>query len=495
MSRADQPVPGPGVDRAADRVRDAGATLRYELDPSVEFVDRGRALLGGDPVRLIRLSAAGARLVRGWASGGVVVDAATATGVRALVERLDAAGMVHPRVAVPPLDATAAALTVIVPTYRRTGPLDRCLAALVRCGVSDLVVVDDASPNGDEVRAVAARHGATYLRRPDNGGPAAARMSGWRHLLAGGAPAFVGFVDSDIEVDDDWLAPVLGLFANERTALVASRVRHVAAGASALDRYEAANSPLDLGDRPARIVAGTQVSYVPAAALVVRSTAFTQVGGFEESLVVGEDVDLLWRLADTGWVCRYEPASTVSHHGRSSLREVLTRRSEYGGSAALLDARHPGSLPPLRVNRWSAAVVGSLALGRPVLAAALWAWTARTTASRLGALGDAGSVAVRLTGLGHLGAIRQVGRASLRPWFPLTALGALASRRFRRVAALGVLIEPLVQWRRRRPPLDPIRWTLLFLADDLAYSVGVWRGCVEARSAGALMPSISRVSR
>jgi mycofactocin glycosyltransferase len=42
---------------------------------------------------------------------------------------------------------------------------------------------------------------------------------------------------------------------------------------------------------------------------------------------------------------------------------------------------------------------------------------------------------------------------------------------------------------RRRPPLDPLRWTACSLADDLAYSVGVWRGCVRGRSLRALRPS------
>ncbi len=475
--------------------------LRYRFDPGVRLVDRGRALLGGDPLRLVRLSEAGARLVARWRSEDADLDANTSAAVRALLERLDAAGIVHPRVVVSadPSPAgsapTISAPTIIVPTYARPRPLDRCLAALVRCGVGDIVVVDDASPSGDEVREVTERHGARYLRRATNGGPAAARMTGWRQVVADGLPDLVGFVDSDIEVGPDWLAPVVGLFADDHVGLVAPRVRHRGHAASALDRYEAANSPLDLGARPARIVAGTRVAYVPAAALVVRSAAFAGVGGFDESLVVGEDVDLLWRLADSGWVCRYEPASTVAHHGRSRLREVLARRLEYGGSAALLDERHGGSLPPLRANAWSLAIVGALVVRKPAVAAALWAWTARTMAVRLEALSDAEAVAWRLTSMGHLGAIRQVGRASLRPWFPITAVAALFSRSLRRAAVLGMLIEPLLRWRQLRPGLDPLRWTALFLADDLAYSVGVWRGCLAAGSAGALLPSVSSTSR
>ena len=83
----------------------------------------------------------------------------------------------------------------------------------------------------------------------------------------------------------------------------------------------------------------------------------------------------------------------------------------------------------------------------------------------------------RLVGRGHLGAGELIGRALVRPWFPFTVAAALVSRRARRVALAAAVVPPLVEWARRRPPLDPLRWTACSLADDVAYSVGVWRGC------------------
>ena len=77
--------------------------------------------------------------------------------------------------------------------------------------------------------------------------------------------------------------------------------------------------PLDLGPVEGRVRARTRVSYVPAAAVVVRTTPSGEVGGFDEDLRVGEDVDLVWRLDEAGWRCRYEPAAAVTHAVRPRL--------------------------------------------------------------------------------------------------------------------------------------------------------------------------------
>ena len=90
----------------------------------------------------------------------------------------------------------------------------------------------------------------------------------------------VAFVDSDVVLPDGWLDELLPHFDDPRVGLVAPRIRSTP-GTSVLERYEAQRSPLDLGPEPARIRAGTRVSYVPAAAIVVRVDAIREVGGFD----------------------------------------------------------------------------------------------------------------------------------------------------------------------------------------------------------------------
>jgi hypothetical protein len=67
----------------------------------------------------------------------------------------------------------------------------------------------------------------------------------------------------------------------------------------------------------------------------------------------------------------------------------------------------------------------------------------------------------------------------------------LASRRLRTAVALAVVVPPLLEWRQDRPALDPVRWTLLRLVDDVSYGAGVWAGCLQERSAAALLPALT----
>jgi mycofactocin system glycosyltransferase len=461
------------------------AGLRLEVDRSVRVLDGGRVLLGGSPLRVVWLSDAGARVVRRL-MGGEVVPAGR--GATALVRRLLDGGLVHPRWGSGPWGPGD--VTVVVPVLGRA-PEDLLTALLVAgpSGVAPgrVLVVDDASPAPlvlpDAVRA-------DLLRRLTNGGPAAARNTG----LGDVATPLVAFVDADCRPEPGWLERVLPHFADPLVAAVAPRIVAVEAGDQAeggvVARYEAVRSALDLGPEKARVRARTRVSFVPSAALVARTDAVRALGGFDEAMPVGEDVDLVWRLDEHGWVVRYEPAARVGHHHRTDPAAWLRRRVDYGTSAGPLARRHPGALVPVEASAWSVAAWGLAAAGHPVLGAGVAAGTTGLLARRLSGLEHPVPVAARLAGLGHLGAGRLLASAVVRPWWPLTVLAA-RHRRLRTVAVAAAVVPPLLEWRRLRPPLDPVRWTALRLADDVAYSAGVWLGAWRSRTLEPLRPDLT----
>ncbi len=67
-------------------------------------------------------------------------------------------------------------------------------------------------------------------------------------------------------------------------------------------------------------------------------------------------------------------------------------------------------------------------------------------------------------------------------------LAVLSGPRARTVAAVMLVAPPLLERQARRPDLDPVRWTALRLAGDLAYARGVWRAMCSARSTSAQQP-------
>jgi mycofactocin glycosyltransferase len=454
--------------------------MRFTIDASVRREDDGRVITGGSPFRVLRLTAGGAGLLDRVADGEPVsLDGA---GGR-LVDRLLDAGLVHPCPDVARAPYKVDDVTVVMPVRNRDPG-----AAVASLGpVNRVVVVDDGSDP-----PLASIDGTDVVRRPRPGGPGAARNTG----LALVATPLVAFVDSDCEATPGWLGPLLAHFADPRVAAAAPRILGPPdPGAGVIARYESVRSPLDLGPAPGLIRPGTRVAYVPAAALLVRTDAARAIAGFDDSLHIGEDVDFVWRLHEAGWRLRYEPTSTVRHRHRVEPGAWLRRRIDYGESAAPLHRRHPGSVPPLAISRWSAAAWGLAAAGAPGLGAAVAATSVGLLAQRLQRIEHPVAASVRIAGLGNLYAGRLVANAMIRPWWPATLAAALVSRRARRAALVAATVPVLLDWRRERPALDPARYVGLRLLDDLAYGLGVWRGAIRQRTLGPLLPVFPELLR
>jgi len=452
----------------------------------------GTVLAGGSPIRVLRLTPSGARHVAGWWSGTPVPDSPKA---RALARHLLDTGIAHPAENLGALEGSCPPedVTVVIPVRDRHAELARCLAGLAR--MPRVIVVDDCSADPAAITRIASEAGARVVRRPENGGPAAARNTG----LAAADTPLVAFVDSDCVPGPGWLDALLPHFADPAVGAVAPRIVPDAPGRTWLARYEGASSTLDMGTRPSIVRPGARVPYVPGAALVVRRTAAGP--GFAEHMRVGEDVDFVWRLAASGWRVRYEPAATMSHRHRVRMRAWFARRKDYGTSAAILELRHPGAVRPLYVSGWTALAWLAATAGRPAAGAAVTGASIALLARRLAQVtGEewprpsartAWRLAVQLAGGGTLTAARPLGSAISRTWWPVALPAAVAARRLRLPLAALVLAPPLLDWLDRRPPLDPARYVTARLLDDVAYSLGVWQGCAELRTARPLLPLVA----
>jgi mycofactocin system glycosyltransferase len=454
----------------------ARPSLQLRLDPGARR--RGNTLTGGAPKRVLAITDAGwmaiADLERGVEPTGATV---------ALADRLLDAGIAHP---VPGRPGEVTGVTIVVPVHDRPAQLDRCLGGLGRDAA--VMVVDDGSRDRDGVAAVARRHGAQLVVRPACHGPAAARNAALSQITTD----LIAFLDSDCVPGPDWLHGLVGHFDDPRVAAVAPRVRAgPRSDGGALDRFLAARSPLDMGERESRVEPGGVVSYVPTAALVVRRRALG--AGFDERLRYGEDVDLVWRLCAAGWRVRYDPSVVVAHSEPSGLRPALARRFRYGTSAAALAVRHPGRLAPAVLSPWPTLVVALLLAGRPASAAWLAGRQSVVFGRRLRELG----LPTRW-GVGWFGEATYHSAVSVGRYLAMFALPLVPVylRRGGSVRALAIVALPaLDEWWRRRPALDPVRWSALTLADDAAYGAGVWWGSILTRTASPLVPVVAARAR
>jgi mycofactocin system glycosyltransferase len=253
-------------------------------------------------------------------------------------------------------------------------------------------------------------------------------------------------------------------------------------------RYDEVAQSLDLGARQALVRPGSEVSWLPAACLVVRrSDAYGDLGGFDESLRVAEDVDLVWRLVARGHRVRYDADFTVGHRSRTTVTSWLGRKAYYGTGAALLAQRHGAHVAPAVLSPvYAVAAVALLAQRRWSAPAAVLA-TCVTAVRLRGSLpmGSGSTLeAGRLASLGLLSAVSQTAQLLLRHWWPAAAVAAACSRRARRAVLAAVLVDAVVTPRPQG--LSRLEALLARRLDDLAYGSGVWYGVLTARSTRAL---------
>lgn len=462
-------------------------------DDRVRLSGDASVALGGAPWRVLKIAPAGRPFVRRLATAGPCGLVPSPGLELTMADLLVTRGMVHPLATT---GEAHVAVDIVVPAYERPAMLDACLASLRRTAPqSRIIVVDDASTS-PEVGTVARAHGATVLRHAVNRGPAAARNTGLRETDS----PIVAFVDADCVATDGWLGILTPHFDDPRVGAVAPRITARIGLPTILARYESARSALDMGPRPALVCHGASLGYLPSAALLIRRSALTALDSdpFDEHLRVGEDVDLVWRLVDSGTMVRYEPAAVVTHEIRPEPRQWAGRIADYGTSAAELDRRHPGRLAPARLSLWNAAAAALMFLpwrtaGR-LAAAGFVASGALRLARTLRSSSVSPRVAVVITGKRLISDAEATGHLLRREWWPIGWLALVSARRSRaaRTAAGAMIIPAVRDWLTEHPDVDLPRYLVLRLAEDAAYGTGVIAGAVRSRRPDVLLPRLQR---
>jgi GT2 family glycosyltransferase len=88
-----------------------------------------------------------------------------------------------------------------------------------------------------------------------------------------------------------------------------------------------------------------------AANLLVRRSAFEQVGGFFEGVRAAEDTDFSWRLQLAGWQLEGRPQAAVTHRYRTSVRALRRQWRGYAAGRAWLARRYDGFEPEPALTR------------------------------------------------------------------------------------------------------------------------------------------------
>ncbi len=226
-------------------------------------------------------------------------------------------------------------VSVVVPTYKRTDLLSRCLAALAEQDYDptayEVIVADDAA--NAETRALVecwdewareARGGPDICYMPVKGahGPAAARNRGWQSARG----EWIAFTDDDTIPAPDWLSAGASTLEN---------------GADAAPGQVVVPLPAEPSDYE-RNAAGLETAEFLTANCFCRRPTLASIGGFDEQfrLAWREDSDLFMRLLEHGANIVFAPAAIVVHPIRPAEWGVSLKQQKRNFFNPLLYKKH-----------------------------------------------------------------------------------------------------------------------------------------------------------
>jgi GT2 family glycosyltransferase len=234
-----------------------------------------------------------------------------------------------------PLAASSGSIGIVVIGRNEGDRLLRCLDSLSYSG-APIVYVDSGSTDNS---IIAARERGAIVLELDRSSPftaARARNAGYRRLLQLRPESeFVQFIDGDCELAGDWLSSAVQfLKQTPKSAAVSGRLRERHPDASMYNRLCDIEWITPIGEVT-----------VCGGLAMMRAQAFDEAGGFDPSLIAGEEPELCIRLRQKDWTIHSIDAEMASHDAAMTRFSQWWRRALRGGHAYAEAALLHGELP------------------------------------------------------------------------------------------------------------------------------------------------------
>ena len=145
---------------------------------------------------------------------------------------------------------------------------------------------------------------------------------------------YYALVNSDIEVTENWLNPIIEMFDNEpKTAIIQPKIldykkktyfEYAGAGGGFIDKYGFPfcrgrifeTVEVDIGQYNDE----TKIFWATGACMFIRKEVFHELKGFDVDFFAHqEEIDLCWRAFNLGYITKYTSKSSVYHVGGATL--------------------------------------------------------------------------------------------------------------------------------------------------------------------------------
>jgi len=215
------------------------------------------------------------------------------------------------------------------------------------CLPNEVIVVDGSS--SDQTEEMVRRYPVKLVREPGLGYGYARNLG-----LANSMGEIVLFTDSDCYAEKDWIERLIGNFDDPEVGGVTGALRLWNT------RHGIARFLACVGGRmePPKKSA---VSVCPTMNLAIRRKIVDEVGGFDETLVRGEDTDFTYQVTRKHRIV-YEPRAIVHFQGSPNLKIASTKCARHFVGMGQIFAKHGFSLDYMRLVKLRLPLRGLLLL-------------------------------------------------------------------------------------------------------------------------------------
>ncbi|UKM63746.1 glycosyltransferase family 2 protein [Flavobacteriaceae bacterium GSB9] len=222
-------------------------------------------------------------------------------------------------------------IAIVILNWNGKALLEQFLPSVIKYSSEATIYLADNASTDSSIKFVETHFPSIkIIKNKENGGYA----KGYNDALKQIDADIYCLLNSDVEVTENWIQPVVELFNIEKNTVIVqpkildykkkSFFEYAGAAGGFIDKY---GYPFCRGRIFNTIEKDygqyndiTEIFWASGACLFVRSTVFKELNGFDEHFFAHmEEIDLCWRAKNRGYTVQYVGHSTVFHVGGATL--------------------------------------------------------------------------------------------------------------------------------------------------------------------------------
>lgn len=219
-------------------------------------------------------------------------------------------------------------ISIIIPCLNEEKNIGKCIDSIKNqkySGELEVIAVDNDSV--DDTAKIIKEKGV-ILAYAENSGPAATKNAGVK--LAKGD--IIVFIDADCIAHSEWLTNMIMPFSDSSVGCVAGEIFSFEPKTE-IEKFLIQKKHLSQSVN----ISHPFLPYAATANAAYRKEVFEHIGLFDESLLIGEDADMSWRMQlDTNYKLRYLYQAAVYHPHETRIKTLFKQKQRHAYGAVAL---------------------------------------------------------------------------------------------------------------------------------------------------------------